>query len=512
MRIVNSEEMKLIDKITIEEYGISDELLMENAGFEFVNAFIEEYKPEINSRIAVVCGGGNNGGDGFVVARHLKRRGYDPEVFLFVPEEKLKGITKVNFKRLDYFNVKKFTVSDVEELDRKKPYLMSFDVFIDALLGIGFKGSPRGLIREVIQFVNTLNKPVFSVDMPSGVPSGPYENVELGIKATTTYTMGALKYGLIEYPGKFYAGKVRVLDIGFPQEVVENISDSAILIDENLIKCFLKPRSPDSHKGNYGHLGVICGRPGYHGASFLSASSALRSGCGLVTILMPRGFPFNKPDDIISVFIPDSGRDKDKNELRRILEPYNPIIIGPGLGVSDRSISLLETLLETDKKLIIDADGLNNVASNPAMLNRINEKGILTPHIGEMSRLTGLDKKEIKKNKIEISKEYASKWNVVLVLKDAVTIISSPRGEIFISDGGIPALAKGGSGDVLTGIIGALSARGMSLLEAALCGVYIHGRAGRLCSCSFGDDSVAPSDLIKYIPEVFKELLYKKDE
>ena len=511
MRIVDSEGMKLIDKKTIEEYGISDELLMENAGFEFVNAFLEDYNPRKSSRIAILCGGGNNGGDGFVVARHLRRRGYDPEVFLFVPEEKLKGIAEQNFKRLDYFNVKKFTVATPEELDKKKTYLMRFDLFIDALLGIGFKGSPRGLIREIIHFVNNLGRPVFSVDMPSGIPSNPYEGVEMGIRATATYTMGALKYGLVEYPGKLYAGRVRVLDIGFPQEVVESIPGAATLIDENLVRSFLKPRSPDSHKGNYGHLGVVCGRIGYHGASFLSARSAIRSGCGLVTIMMPREFPFNKPDDIISIFLPDTENPRFEEELEKTIEPYGTIIVGPGLGVSEKAKSLIEFFLGTDKRLIIDADGLNNIADKPVLLDKIGTGTVLTPHIGEMSRLTGLDKREIKNNKIEIAREYAYKWNVVLILKDSVTVVSSPNGEVFISDGGIPALAKGGSGDVLSGVIGALSARGMDLLESALGGVYIHGRAGRICSQAFGDDSVAPSDLIERIPDVFKELLYKKD-
>ena len=513
MRIVDRDQMKEIDRITIEEYGICSEILMENAGFEFVNAILEEGALDgaaPGRPVAVLCGGGNNGGDGFVIARLLKRRGVPVRVFAFADGKKYSGAAQKNFERLAHFRIPVKPVLSKEALAAESGALLTSSIFIDALLGIGFHGTPMGIVAEAIGFVNRSGIPVFAVDLPSGIDADGAQDPAitdgpLAIRAKGTYTMGALKFGLIEYPGKEHAGRVRVLDIGFPPDAVEKINPTAFFIDRATAGALLPRRKVDSHKGTYGHLAVVGGNTGCFGAALMAARSASRSGCGLVSVLFPEGTAFVKPDEIISVSYPvDEGGIGAGVGIHDFFSRYSAIVVGPGMGVSRPGRAIIGELLALGTNLLVDADGLTNLAQDLSILEGAKGHVVLTPHVGEMSRLCGRSKEEVKAQARTCAREFAAAHGVTVVLKDAVTVIASRDGKLFINDGGIPALAKGGSGDVLSGIIGSLMARGLAGIDAAVLGVYLHTECGRIASERLHQESVTAADLIDLLPAAFR--------
>jgi ADP-dependent NAD(P)H-hydrate dehydratase / NAD(P)H-hydrate epimerase len=512
MRIVDRDQMKEIDRITIEEYGICGEILMENAGFEFVNAILEDGALDGAAPVrpvAVLCGGGNNGGDGFVIARLLKRRGVPVRVFAFADEKKFSRDTQKNFERLAYFGIPVKQVLSKEALAAESGALLASSFFIDALLGIGFHGTPTGITAEAIGFVNRSGIPAFAVDLPSGIDADGARDPVItdglpAIWAKGTYTMGALKFGLVEYPGKEHAGRVRVLDIGFPPGAVEKIDPAAFFIDRTTAGSLLPRRRVDSHKGTYGHLAVVGGDTGYYGAALMSARSASRSGCGLVSVLFPEGAAIVKPDEIISGSYPvGEGGIGAGVDVREYFSRYSAIVVGPGMGVSRPGRAIIGELLTLGKNLLVDADGLTNLAQDLSILKGAKGNVVLTPHVGEMSRLCGRSKEEVKAQARTCAREFAATHGVTVVLKDSVTVIASGDGKLFINDGGIPALAKGGSGDVLSGIIGSLMARGLAGIDAAVLGVYLHTECGRIASERFHQESVTSADLIDLLPAAF---------
>jgi NAD(P)H-hydrate epimerase len=499
--------MQEIDRVTIEELGIPGNILMENAGFEFVNAFLQDYAPGQDACIGVLCGGGNNGGDGFVVARHLCRRGYAVQVFLFVDEQKLKGDALFNFNLLRYFDIEIHDLWKEREFDHIKHNMDGCHFLIDALLGIGFRGTPRGMIKTAVEYANSTDRPIASIDIPAGVDADGGQSELCAIYADTTYTIDSLKYGIVDYPGKEAAGKVKVLDIGFPAAAVERASQPSTFININLVNSIIPPRASNSHKGTYGHLGVMGGRNGFEGASLLASKAALRSGSGLVTLFLSRESRIHKPDEVIAAYLASEiERDPDPKQLEELFTRQNALVLGPGLGVSKKACSLVRAALRLDKKIIIDADGLNCISQNPQVIEERRCKLVLTPHIGEMSRLTGVGKEEIKSKKVSIASEYARDKGLTLVLKDAVTVVATADGHVFMNNGGVAALSKGGSGDVLSGIIGSLMARGLSGEHAAVAGVYLHTESGRLAQTYNAKDSVTAGDLIQMLPHVFSQL------
>ncbi len=507
MRIVDRDEMREIDRRTIEEYGIPGEILMENAGMEFVNAFLRDFSVQKTDRIAVVCGGGNNGGDGFVIARHLKRRGFGGvAVFLCVHEKKLKNEARINYQRLGFFNINVRTIETPELFNKEKSYLYGCSFIIDALLGLGFHGIPRGVVADIIDFTRNCGVPVISVDLPSGVDANAEETGLHAMQACATYTVGMLKFGIVEYPGKALCGKLAVLDIGFPPDLIEADQSPVLFIDADLVKKLVPQREKNSHKGTYGHLGVLGGRDGFEGAALLAARAGSRSGCGLVTVFFKNESMVRKPDEIILGLMPGSIDSLPENaDFERIFKRQDALVSGPGMGVFDGALMIIRKLLQLDKKLLVDADGLNNIAKNPDILKNKKARVVVTPHIGEMARLTGTTNSEVKKNKREIAARFSAQYDVTVVLKDAVTVVADGK-ETFYNDGGVPALAKGGSGDVLSGIIGALMARGLSCRDAAVAGVFLHTECGKRAEEVFTEDAAHAGDLIELLPYAFRQL------
>jgi NAD(P)H-hydrate epimerase len=499
--------MQAIDRITIEEFGIPGIILMENAGFEIVNRFEIDYHPGKNDPIAVLCGGGNNGGDGFVVARHLVRRAYNARVFLFTDISKLRGDALFNFNLLPLYGIEVHDLSNERNFEHLKYMVDRSRYVFDALLGIGFHGTPRGLIKRAIEYTLQLPATVVSIDIPAGVDADGGQSDPLAIHADATYTVGSLKYGLVDFPGKREAGRIEVLDIGFPPAAVRKAAKPATFIDKPCVKRLIPPRTSDSHKGSYGHLAVMGGRKGMEGASLLATRAGLRCGSGLVTIFLPRGSSVQKRDEVIASYLETELENlPDTIELDELFTRQNALVIGPGLGVSTQMCRLVEKALGLEKKVLVDADGLNCLSQNPDIIKKHLCDLVLTPHIGEMSRLTGMKKDEIKNNKVSVAREFARQNAVTLVLKDAVTVVATAEGSIYINDGGVAGMSKGGSGDVLSGIVGSLMARGLGIEQAAIAGVYIHTECGRAAQRLKGADSVTAGDLIEMIPAVFSGL------
>jgi NAD(P)H-hydrate epimerase len=499
--------MREIDRRSIEKYGISDQLLMESAGFEMTESFMRRFEIRGRVSVAVLCGGGNNGGDGFVLARLLRRKGLQPSVFLFVPEKKLKGAALENYKRLGLFNIPVHDLSGEQPFRSRKKELYLFDYLIDALLGIGFHGEPRGIMGEVIDTVNSCPGTVISVDLPSGLDAdGGQPDTVQAVRARLTWTMGALKFGLVDFPGKRLAGEVEVLDIGFPPGCVEHAGGSAFFIDAGLADGLVPPRRADAHKGTYGHLGVIGGKPGYEGAALMACRAAARSGCGLVTLFTAPGGSPSKPDEVIRGDLP-VGLLKlaEAADLEKLFERQDALVIGPGLGAFEGGYELIRRFLDLGKKLLIDADGINNLAGHLDVLKSCSADTVLTPHIGEMARLMDASTGDVKHGKQELAARLAGEYGVTVVLKDAVTVVAGGE-RLYLNDGGVSALAKGGSGDVLSGITGALLARGLNGTDAAVAGVFLHTQCGRAAEEFLYEDSVQAGDLIDRLPEAFRTM------
>jgi NAD(P)H-hydrate epimerase len=511
MRIVSRDEMKEIDRITVQEYQISDELLMENAGVEFVNALFQDRALGPGTRVAVLCGGGNNGGDGFVIARHLERRGYEARVYTFVDRGKYDGPALSNLRRLDHFGMVVTELLTREALEKEVPTLRGFDLFIDALLGIGFRGSPRGVIADAIDFINASGVPVYAVDLPSGVDADGGQTELRAVRALATYTIGALKFGLVEFPGKEFGGRVRVLDIGFPPEALRRANPFANFIDRELAAQILPERKSDSHKGSYGHLAVVGGSSGYSGAPIMAAKAASRGGCGLVSVLFPPGASYTKPDEVIALAYPLGDKGFPEGfDGEGFFSRFSAVVVGPGMGISGAGAVIVGDLLRLGKRILVDADGLTNLSRDLSALDGAKGDVVLTPHVGEMSRLCGKSKEEIKLGARGAARDFARRHGVTLVLKDSVTLVASKEGALYINDGGVPALAKGGSGDVLSGIIGSLMARGLSGLDAAVLGVYLHTECGRLAERTLHPEAVKAGDLIELLPRAFRTLTCRR--
>jgi ADP-dependent NAD(P)H-hydrate dehydratase / NAD(P)H-hydrate epimerase len=511
MRIVTGNEMRQIDQAAGSRYGIPSNILMENAGIGVVNV-IEEYFPELHDlKILVVCGKGNNGGDGFVVARHLINNGAKVSVVLLGKKYEIKGDAKINLEILETGFLKVIEIKDIVQLKR---IVTGFnpDVVIDAIFGTGFSGSPKGIYAQVINLINQLKSFVVAVDISSGVNADDGSVPGEAIMADTTVTMEFLKRGHILFPGRRYCGDVWVADIGIPVNKIENEGND-FLIDSEMVRNGLPKRLAEGHKGTFGTALILAGSRGFSGAAALTSLAALRGGAGLVKLGVPEAIinPIEKKvTEVVKFSLPQTKAQtfafSGLELILKQLKSADVLALGPGITTHPETKQLeLEILRQVGIPVVIDADGINNLS--PATLKKIKAPKVLTPHPGELSRLIGKSPTEINDQRIEICSKYAREFNSVLVLKGAPTIISSPTGKVYVNPTGNNGLGSGGTGDVLTGIITGLIAQGSSLLNAAIAGVYLHGLAADLAVDEKTEYSLIAGDLIKYLPKAIKEVL-----
>ncbi len=518
MYLVTGQQMREIDRLTIERYGTPGRVLMERAGAgataHLLAAFPQLLSDKKNATVLVLAGKGNNGGDGFVMARLLKKHGLACEVVLAAKRAAVRGDARHNMLAFARGRGRITEVTQLEQLTLVQDKLSSCCVVVDALLGTGLNAPVRGMAAELIKLVNASGRPVVAVDIPSGLDADNGQPLEAAVRAQLTVTFGYPKLGLSLYPGLKYVGRLVVVDIGVAPEALAAVEPTLGLLSPETVGLFVQPRQPESHKGRFGHLVVLAGARGKSGAALLAASASLRIGTGLVTLA--------GPESLIPVFssvlleamtlgLPEradgSLRMASRAPYTAALQDRTAIAFGPGIGVSADTLKLTRWLLKnTEMPLLIDADGLNCVAAQPDMLGEASQPVVLTPHPGEMARLTGTSTAEVQVDRLDVARSFASHSGCYVVLKGARTVIAAPDGWAWINPTGNPGMASGGMGDVLAGIIGGLLAQGYRPAEACQLGVFVHGSAGDLAAQELGPVGILARDVIDRLPRSLQSL------
>jgi ADP-dependent NAD(P)H-hydrate dehydratase / NAD(P)H-hydrate epimerase len=505
MKIVTSQQMKNIDRRAIREFGIPGSVLMENAASALVAEMERFFDGLAGLRIGIICGKGNNGGDGLALARRLRIRGVAVRLALLAPFSALAGEAKVNLSVLRKTDVEIIPNASVRTLAD----LISWsDVIVDALLGVGLSSPLKGLFVQTVNMMNSSGKSVVAIDIPTGINADTGEVMGAAVHADLTVTMALLKRGLVLLPGAEYAGTVRVADIGIPAEVIDKEKISVTLMNRALTWGLIGPRKLGAHKGDFGHLMIIAGSPGKAGAAIMAARSALRTGAGLVSVAAPNGLvPIIQSQITEAMCVPSAESIEgtlglgSEEELLKATVGMSACALGPGLSTHYETVQVVRNLIQrVTIPLVIDADGLNALIGSVGLLRRIKTSIIMTPHPGEMGRLIGLSSADVQKDRIGIASGFAVQHNVVLVLKGAGTIVAGPDGQVFMNSTGNPGMATGGTGDVLTGMIGAFLAQGYPAVQAACLSVYLHGLAGDLAAKEKGEMGMIAGDLIEKIP------------
>lgn len=512
MKLVTSEVMKKLDTLTIEKYGVPGLTLMERAGSGAFNLLEKYFFREIKKGIAIIAGGGNNGGDGFVVARYARERGYRTEVFLLIEPEKLKGDALVNFRRIEKdLKIEKLDIS--LEQSKLVEIFKNFGCIVDAIFGTGFRGTVYGFYRDVIEAINNSRVKVLSIDVPSGLNPDTGEVMGCAVKSALTVTFGLPKIGQFLKSGPEHTGRVEVVDIGIPEELIKEAESEGELFTIHDARKILQPRKWDAHKGNFGHLLIIAGSPGKTGAAVLASEGALRTGAGLVTIAVPESLNHIfevKTTEAMTIPVRDNGNgifvEESLSSLEKALDGKDAVALGPGIGTDKSTIAFVKKVLQViSVPCVIDADGLNCLANYPELLKKISVPIILTPHPGEMARLSGLKVEQIKNNRINSALDFASKFNCILLLKGALTVVANKGNGWTINPTGNPGMGTGGMGDVLTGVIGSLLAQGIEPYDSARLGAYVHGWAGDELAVEYGPFGFKATELADRIPQLWKK-------
>ncbi|MCF7740883.1 MAG: NAD(P)H-hydrate dehydratase [Candidatus Marinimicrobia bacterium] len=509
--ILSNKEAQAVDDYTMGELGYSGKELMKKAGGYVAMKAKNLLNHVPGSRIEIFCGTGNNGGDGFVAAGELSDWGAHVHVWIVGTEDKISGDALYYYNKIKDDNQSINFLKKAEDLENIQD-LHGSDLIIDALLGTGLKGDVRGLYADLIDMINNSNRPVLSVDIPSGINGDTGLKGGKAVKAVKTITMGFLKRGLLYNDGPDYSGKVIVGDLKYPQESYDILDYETYLFKKEDLKKFLPKIAFDVYKHRMGKVLCYCGSPGMTGAAVLVSRAAQRSGAGLVISAIPaslntimeikltEGLSFPVKESEKHTFCKTS-----LESSREKIDWSNTIVFGPGVSdkkeVMDFGIELLNT---AQKPFVIDADGLKIFKDNLDLIKKLDSP-ILTPHIGELSFITGESVDEIKENIIDFGRDFAQKYGCILVLKGPHTITFSPEGTATVNATGNPGLATGGTGDVLTGIIAALVAQGLDPFDATASAVSVHGAAADEAVNHLGFRGLIAGDLLKYIPEILKQ-------
>lgn len=511
MYVLSRDEMYSIDKFTIEKAGIPGQELMENAGrgcSKFINDLIAP-----KSRIALFCGSGNNGGDGFVIARYLQNWQHSPEIFLMGNIDKMSAETLSNYHKCEKLCIQ------IYRIEEKPNDLSEFDLIIDAIFGVGLKGEIKGWRVDVINKINSSGKTIVAIDIASGIDANTGQ-VKIAVEADFTLTMAAMKYGQLLGEGREKSGEVLVIDIGVPDDVfLEFPLKGKLATCDNVIFPY---RNRFSHKGDYGRVGIIAGSPGFTGAAILASKAALRAGAGMITLFHPLGLEIifeNQLLEIMTYTIPFPFNMSQQNETKTKrgkksnsfdsegfteffdkLYSMDVLLIGPGIGKSEEMVDLIKQITTSwNKPLILDADALNIISDNKNILENLSSKQvILTPHIGEFARLCDVTTEDILKDPLQYLQDFTEKYKCNVLLKSATSIYCDETGFIFDTTGN-DGLSTGGSGDVLAGIITSFVGQQLSLKDAAVSASYLMGETAEKLAEIRKPASIIPSDIIENI-------------
>ena len=510
--VFTADEMRRVDQRAIRELGIPGATLMENAG-RGAAACIQAALPDLalprrGVRVAIVCGKGGNGGDGFVVARWLKRGGHRVEVFLLAVPGELRGDAALKLHEMQRRGLRAHVVEDPAVLGRALP---AAQLVVDAMLGTGARDAPAPPVARAIELVNASGRPVVALDVPSGVsadglaPEGP------AVRAVLTPTFAGLKRGLLSGPGATLSGRVVVVDIGVPRAEVERDITTFLLEPADVARHF--PRRPrEHHKGSYGHLLVVAGSVGKTGAAALAARGAMRAGAGLVTVataasaqpvvaaLLLEAMTESLPETAARTLALKARETLDELAGRR-----DAVTLGPGLGLDEETQALARGLVfECAQPMVVDADALTALAGHLDRLRGVPAVRCLTPHPGEMARMLGASIAHVQRDRIATVRQFATAWETAVVLKGATSAIGLPDGTVLLNPTGNPGMASGGTGDVLSGVLGAFLARGLPPEAALPAAVYLHGLAGDVAAERVGQESLVAGDVIEALPEAFR--------
>jgi ADP-dependent NAD(P)H-hydrate dehydratase / NAD(P)H-hydrate epimerase len=510
--VVTAEQMQAIDRHTIDDLGIPGITLMENAGVGIVQELQKRFADLSEKKVFVFCGKGNNGGDGFVIARHLFNLGSEVRVLLAGKVSELKGGAKINAASAQNIEVQidELESGNLNKFDHK---LRHCDIVIDAVFGTGLNKPASGFIEKVIDKINQFEKFVVSVDINSGVDSDSGQLMGPYVKSSLTLALAYWKQSHLIHPSAGVMQETQLIDIGIPAKARDGQNICAHLSDEKEIKSYFRKRDPNSHKGDYGHVLVLAGSSGKEGAAGLTSLAVLRSGAGLCTLAIPESCKkLDTPMEVMTVPLPETAKGtfslKAKNTILDLLKDKSAMAIGPGITTDPETVALIGELLPLIHcPLVIDADGLNALSTNKDWLKKLQSETVLTPHPKEMSRLTGVPTQDIQKNRIATAANFATDNNFTLVLKGSPSLIGLCDGTVIINPTGNAGMATGGSGDVLTGIIAGLMAQGMPSQKASIAGAYIHGYAGDYFAQSESETTLIAGDLLRCLPESIKRIL-----
>jgi len=518
MRVLNTQQMREADRRTIDEIGIPAIVLMENAGRQAVAAMEAAFDDLATSHVGVLCGRGNNGGDGFVIARTLVQRGVETSVFLLGSVADVRGDARTNLEVLGRIGLTVVEITNAQEWELHFSEISRCELLVDAILGTGFHGQLSGLLETVVADVNGLGVPVVAIDLPTGVSADTAEVEGEAIEASMTVTLAAPKISLILPPADSHSGDLVIADIGIPLPLLDEVEGPYLeLLTRERMRDLVPARAADSHKGDFGRVLVVAGSLGRSGAAHLAAIGALRSGAGLVTIATPKScLP------IVAAMAPEymtEGLEEtmsgtvDYAALDRVLEfKADVIALGPGLGQSPGTAAFVHGLLErAGVPLVLDADALNAFSGDPdRLMGRDGVDVVITPHPGEMARLLNTSVEAVQHDRLRHATEFAARHRVHVVLKGHRTIIAGPDNRAFINLTGNSGMATGGTGDILTGMIAAWFGQLLDAEAACKLAVYLHGAAGDLAEADEGDVALVAGDIATRLGDAVMELTARR--
>jgi NAD(P)H-hydrate epimerase len=510
MKISTVEEMRGLDTTATEKYGIQRQILMENAGHAVYSLISREFKIERRTFL-IFCGSGNNGGDGFVVARKIHSNRGIVKIILLDEEKNFTEATKKNFTIISNLEIEIQQIKNVKDIKKE---IERFDVIVDAIFGTGLSREITGIYKKVIELINICDKPIFSIDIPSGIHGNTGKIMGVAIEAKYTVTLGLPKTGNLLYPGFTHCGELYVSHLSFPPSLYNHLKIELNKYVE------LPKRREDGHKGDFGNVLFVAGAIGYVGAPYLSSMAFLKSGGGYSRLAAPKSVLSSIATlGCEVVYIPMKETEigslsyENVDKILDLTKKTDMVVIGPGLSLHNETQELVrEISLKTSKPILIDGDGITALSSNIHNIMGRPCETILTPHLGEMAKLTKKSIEEIHNGKITILRNISEELNAIIVLKGAHSLIGYPDRTVFINMSGNDGMATAGSGDVLTGTIAAMVGLGLTIQDAVRTGVFIHGFSGDLAIQEKGKDGITATDILNYLPYAIKHTREHRDE
>jgi len=516
MKAVTGTEMNKIDKYSIEQIGIPGVVLMENAALKIVKhiTLYFDQKGLILNNVVIVAGKGNNAGDAFAVARHLINGGSRVKIYCLFGKDNITGDARLNFDILESIGAFIEFVEKDSGIDKLSLDIKTAQVVVDGIFGTGFRGHVQGYLLHAIELINKNSNYTISIDIASGIESDTGRVTNACVQAHKTVTFEYPKVGQLIYPGIQFTGELIVESISIPRQAVNSIEIKTNLTDSDFIKATLPKRKSEFNKGNCGRVVLVTGSIGMAGSGCIAAKASLRSGSGLVYIAGPSSL-INVYQSVVPEAIAIELKDnrgiiseESISTILEILKKCDVAAIGPGLSTDSSIYNIICRIAENvNIPVVLDADALNVVSKNTDIFRSFQKDVVITPHPGEMSRLTGLDVSYIQENRIDVARKYARAWDVVIVLKGARTIIANGNGMVYINPTGNAGMATAGSGDALTGIIASLIGQGLDAFDAAVAGAYLHGLAGDIAAASKGEHGLNAMDIVEHLPKAITKTI-----